>query len=67
MVQFVVEASGRADTSALKLLYVDHEPSSTLVRNEMAALLASVRFSPAMVGGQAMNQLAQWRIERSGK
>lgn len=65
--QFIVESNGRADTSAIKLFYADGEPGPSGVRREIAALLAAVRFTPPMVGGQAVNQLAQWRIERAKK
>ena len=63
--QFIVETDGRADTSAIKLFYADGESGPVGVTREIAALLAAVRFTPPMVGGQAVNQLAQWRIERS--
>ncbi len=62
--QFIVESNGRADTSAIKLFYADGEPGPVRVQHEIATLLAAVRFTPPMVGGQAVNQLAQWRIER---
>ena len=62
---FIVESNGRADLTSLKLRYADGEPGSARVRDEIAAQLAAVRFSPPMVGGQAVNQLAAWRIERS--
>ena len=62
---FIVESNGRADLNSLKLRYADGEPGSARVRDEIAAQLAAVRFSPPMVGGQAVNQLAAWRIERS--
>ncbi len=63
--QFIVESNGQADTSAIKLFYADGEPGPVRVHTEIAALLASVRFTPPMVGGLAVNQLAIWRIERS--
>lgn len=63
--QFIVESNGLADTSAIKLTYANGEPGPARIRNEIAALLAAVRFTPPLVGGQAVNQLAQWRIERS--
>ena len=61
---FIVESNGRPDTSSLKLLNADGEPGPVRVRNEIAALLASTRFTPPMVGGQVVPQLATWRIER---
>lgn len=65
--QFIVESNGRADTSAIKLFYADGESGPSGVPREIAALLAAVRFTPPMVGGQPVNQLAQWRIERFKK
>ena len=65
--QFIVESNGRADKSSLKLRYADGEPGHVRIFNEIAALLASVRFAPPMVGGQVVHQLTQWRIERSWK
>ena len=62
---FIVESNGRPDTSSLQLLNADGEPGSVRVRNEIAVLLASTRFTPPMVGGQAVHQLATWRIERA--
>ena len=62
---FIVESKGRADSSSLKLRYADGEPGPIRVLTEIAALLASVRFTPTMVGGQSVDQLAAWRIERS--
>ncbi len=64
VVQFVVLSNGRADTTALKVLYAQRERGTAAVQNELATLLARVRFAPAMVGGQAVHQLAAWRIER---
>lgn len=52
---------------AIKLFYADGESGPSGVHREIAALLAAVRFTPPMVGGQAVNQLAQWRIERFKK
>ncbi|WP_206044665.1 hypothetical protein [Gemmatimonas groenlandica] len=60
---FIVESNGRADTSSLKLLYADGAPGTARARDAVAAILASLRFTPPMVGGQAVNQLATWRIE----
>jgi len=65
--QFVVESNGRPDTSSIKLLYADGASAPARVHAAIADILASIRFTPPMVGGQAVNQLAQWRIERSGK
>ncbi|WP_310570652.1 hypothetical protein [Gemmatimonas sp.] len=67
VVQFIVESDGRADTSSLKLLYADGARASARARDAVAEILASVRFTPPMVGGKAVNQLATWRIERFGK
>ena len=65
--QFIVESNGRADMSSPKLLNADGKPGPARVHDEIAAQLAAVRFSPPMVGGQGVNQLAAWRIERSKK
>ncbi len=64
VVQFVVLSNGRADTTALKVLYAQRERVLAAVQDELASLLSTVRFAPAMVGGQAVHQLAAWRIER---
>lgn len=61
---FIVASDGRVDTGWLKLLYADGAPGPAHARDAVAAILASVRFTPPMVGGQAVNQLATWRIER---
>ena len=63
--QFIVESTGRVDTSALKLLDDHGERSDKKLQRAIANLLISVRFTPPMIGGKEVHQLAQWRIERS--
>lgn len=64
--QFIVQPNGRADTSAVKLLDAHGERRDPKLHREIATLLASVRFTPPMVGGKAVHQSAEWRIERFG-
>jgi hypothetical protein len=59
VLQFVVEASGRADTTRLKILSAE---DSTLAR-QVARSVPAMRFTPALLKGQPVHQLAQWVFE----
>ncbi len=66
VVQMVIQATGRVDTSSVQLLLGAGEKDlSSPRRDRVAAMLAAVRFTPPMVDGRAVNQLAQWRIIRN--
>lgn len=55
VVAFVVDTTGRADVSSLKILKSTHELFSAAVRTA----LPSMRFLPAEVGGKKVKQLVQ--------
>ena len=55
VVAFVVDTTGRADVSSLKILKSTHELFSAAVRTA----LPSMRFLPAEVGGRKVKQLVQ--------
>ncbi len=53
--QFVVSSAGRADMDSFKVLKSTNELFTQAVKN----VLPRMRFSPAMIGGKAVNQLVQ--------
>jgi len=53
--QFVVSSSGKADMDSCKVLKSTNELFTQAVKN----VLPRMRFSPAMIGGKAVNQLVQ--------
>ena len=55
MAQFVVDTTGRADMSTLRILQSDHQLFSDAVRQ----VLPKLRFIPAEVGGTKVRQLVQ--------
>ena len=55
VVAFVVDTTGRADVSSLKILKATHELFAAAVRTA----LPSMRFLPAEVGGKKVKQLVQ--------
>ena len=55
VVAFVVDTTGRADVSSLKILKSTHELFAAAVRTA----LPSMRFLPAEVGGHKVKQLEQ--------
>lgn len=55
LVQFVVDSSGRAEMSTLKVLKSDHELFTQAVRDAVAQM----KFDPAIVGGRKVKQLMQ--------
>lgn len=54
-VQFVVDTTGRAEPSSIKILESTHELFTQSVKN----VLAKMRFFPAEVGGRKVRQLVQ--------
>jgi TonB family protein len=61
LAQYVVNPSGRVDTSTIKIVKSDHAEFSAAVR----ATLAEMRYEPAMVGDRAVRQLVQSPFEFS--
>ena len=59
VLQFIVEKSGRADSTHVKVLSAGDSAHARLVRKR----LPDMRFAPAMREGQPVHQLAQWLFE----
>jgi periplasmic protein TonB len=55
MAQFVVDTTGRADVSTLRILQSDHQLFSDAVKS----VISRLRFRPAEVGGVKVRQLVQ--------
>jgi TonB family protein len=55
MAQFIVDESGRADSSSLQIVRSTNEAFANTVR----AAISTFRFSPALVGGRPVKQLVQ--------
>lgn len=53
IVSFVVDTTGLADTSSLKIIKTTHQ----LFARSVAAALPNLRFTPALVGGRKVKQL----------
>jgi len=58
-IQFVVRSSGKVDMDTFKVLKSNHELFTEAVRN----WIVGVTFSPAMIGGRAINQLVQTSLQ----
>ena len=54
--QFVVDTSGRAVLSSLRVLMASHDLFASAVRSA----LPSMRFIPARIGGKRVEQVVQW-------
>ena len=58
-IQFVVRSSGKVDMNTFKVLKSNHELFTEAVRN----WIVGVTFSPATIGGTAVNQLVQTSLQ----
>jgi periplasmic protein TonB len=61
LVQFVVDASGMADTTTIKVLKSTHDLFTSSVR----ATIPFIHFTPAEVGGRKVKQLVQMPFQFS--